>query len=80
MFGLVKKEADNSINFNNEPISQNRTFFGLLPGTGQRMANQQPKNCVTEPCQYGTEFGLLFKQAKDDKKKGSLMLFRDGHF
>ena len=42
ILGIVKKEADNSINFGHEPISQNRTFFGLLPGTGHRMANQQP--------------------------------------
>jgi hypothetical protein len=33
-----------------------------------------------EPCSHGLEIGLLLKQAKDEKKKGSLMLFVEGRF
>lgn len=59
--GIVRKEVDNPINFSGEPISQNKNFYGFLPGTGARLSNQQPKNYITEIAQYGTEFGLLFK-------------------
>lgn len=78
VFGFVKKDSD-GINFN-QPILDNRSFIGLLPGSGMRWSNRQQRNCVMEPCSHGLEIGLLLKMGKDDKKKGSLMLFVEGRF
>lgn len=77
MFGFVKK--DEPINFTG-PIIDNRTFIGLVPGTGRTASQRKDRNYVMEPCSVGVELGLLFKQAKGDKKKGSLWLFREGQF
>jgi len=78
IFGFVKKDID-PVNFN-APILENRSFIGLIPGSGRTISNRQPRNYVLEPCPFGTELGLLLMQAKDDKKKGSLLLFREGQF
>lgn len=78
MFGFVKKDSD-PINYS-APIIENRSFIGLFPGSGMRWSNRQQRNSVMEPCSHGLEIGLLLKQGKDDKKKGSLMLFVEGRF
>ena len=78
LFGFVKKDTD-PINYN-QPILENRSFIGLCPGSGMRWSNRQQRNNVMEPCSHGLEIGLLLKQGKDDKKKGSLMLFVEGRF
>ena len=59
VFGFVRKDID-PINVNGL-ILENRSFLGLMPGTGRTFSNRQSKNRGWDPCPHGTELGLLFK-------------------
>lgn len=76
--GFVRK--DEPINFN-VPLFECRSFIGVLPGRGDRFnSSNRSITPVMEPCSHGQEIGLLFKPARDDKKKGSILLFVEGRF
>lgn len=71
---------DEPINFN-LPLFESRSFIGILPGRGDRFnAASRSINLIMEPCSHGLEIGLLFKPGRDEKKKGSILLFLEGRF
>lgn len=77
--GFVKK--DEQLNFEKQPVFLARSFIGILPGRGDRIDKSHRSDLpIMEPCSHGQEIGLLFKPAKDDKKKGSILLFIEGRF